>query len=370
MALFRSLTVWWRRYERVLSAGSLIVGFTFDLFLAKRPDSVVDNLLLVSYLFIAAAFIILLNIHLNRRQDPEPSALSITLLLILQFCFGGLASNLLILYGRSGTFAGSTLFFLILGGMLVGNEFMQTRYAQLRFNIVVYYFLLLTYCVIAVPTFIFHSVSTGVFIASGILSLIVISVFLSLVYVVVLRGRQRGEQLYEVSVLVGLVFLLFNGLYFLQIIPPVPLSLKSIGVYHSIQRLDAPAGGSESIYSATYEHAPWYAFWRDTSATYTVFSYGNATCFSSIFAPTNLSAPIFHRWEQYDEVHSTWKTMARISFAINGGREGGYRGFTETAVTPGRWRCDAETSSGALIGRVSFTVVSASTTPTLSQKSL
>jgi hypothetical protein len=37
-----------------------------------------------------------------------------------------------------------------------------------------------------------------------------------------LRGQERIVQLYEVSVLVFLVFALFTGLYFLRIIPPVP----------------------------------------------------------------------------------------------------------------------------------------------------
>jgi hypothetical protein len=368
---FNALVELWRRYERPLSAGSLIIGFTFDLFVAKRPDSVFDNILLLSYLFIAGAFIIILNIHINRRGEEEHTAIPIILLLVLQFCFGGLASNLLILYGRSGTFAGSALFFFILAGMLIGNEFLQTRYAHLRFNIVVYYFLLLTYCVIAVPTFIFHSVGNWIFLASGIISLVAIGIFLSLVYVVVLRGREREAQIYEVSVLVGLVFLLFNGLYFLQIIPPVPLSLKDIGIYHSLTRLtSAEAGGTESIYSASYERAPWWEFWRSISATYTVFSSGQAACFSSVFAPGNLSASIFHRWEKYDEGAGKWRTQARISFDISGGRDAGYRGFTLGNVSPGRWRCDVETQNGALIGRTTFTVASASSTPDLSTKTL
>jgi hypothetical protein len=366
MGVFNKLIVWWDRYERILSGGSLIVGFIFDLFLAKRPDSVYDNVLLVCYLFIAAAIILILNLRMNRRREVVERPAPLLLILILQFCFGGLSSNLLVLYGKSGTLADSALFILLLFGMLIGNEFLKTRYAQLRFNIVIYYTLLLTYLIIAVPTFLLHAVGTWVFLTSGVLSLLIISVFLYLVYLLVFRGRERSAQIYEVSVLVGLVFVLYSVFYFLNIIPPVPLSLKSIGTYHTLTK---ESGGD---YSATYEAAPWYVFWRDTSSTYTVAttSGGQATCFSSVFAPTALSANVFQRWEKFNEATNSWDTVTRISFPINGGRAGGYRGFTNAIVTPGKWRCDVETQGGALIGRISFTVVESPAKPAISQTTL
>jgi hypothetical protein len=361
---FRYLIEWWNRWERVLGTCSLVVGFVFDLFLAKRPDNALDNILLISYLFIAAAIIIILNLHMYRRQEEEPRSAPLLLLLILQFCFGGLASNLLVLYGKSGTFADSALFIIILFGMLVGNEFLKSRYAQLRFNIVVYYILLLTYCIIAVPTFLLHSVGTLVFLVSGVLSIGVIAIFLGLVYFLVFRGRNRVQHIYEVSVLVAIAFIFFNGLYFLNIIPPVPLSIKSIGVYHSVTKT-APG-----VYAGKYETSPWYIFWRDTSDKYTVTGVTQATCFSSVFAPTGLSAPVFHRWEKYDEATKSWMTQSRLSFPINGGRDEGFRGWTIAVVSAGRWRCDVETEGGALIGRISFDVVETPTPAAIATKTL
>ncbi len=369
-ALTRKPVELWHRYERHLSAGSMVVGFIFDLFLADRPDSPLDNLILMGYLSLAACLIIFLNLRTARKRANNPSYQPLFLLLILQFCFGGLSSNMLVLYGHSGTLAGSTLFILLLVGMLIGNEFLGTRYAQLRFNIVVYYLLLLTYCIIAVPTFIFHAVGTWVFLVSGAISLGVIALFLGLVYLVVLRGQERLQQLYEVSVLVLLVFGLFLGLYFLKIIPPVPLSLKDIGMYHTIARLDTTAGSSQNIYTAKYEPALWYEFWRDTGGTYTVAATEKATCYSSVFAPTDLSTPIYHRWEKYNEAKHEWQTMSRVSFPINGGRGGGSRGYTFSDVAPGRWRCAVETQNGALIGRISFTVVKSPTPAQITTRDL
>jgi drug/metabolite transporter (DMT)-like permease len=363
-AAWRRMFIFWQKYEHHLGVGAIATGFAFDLFLAKRPDSVIDNALLLTYLFVAGAFIIILNLREVRRKE-NMSVEPLFLLLILQFCFGGLASNLLVLYGHSGTIGGSVLFLGLLLALVFGNEYLRSRYVRLRFNIAVYYFLLLTYCIIAVPTFIFHSLGTWVFVGSGLISLAVMAGFLFVLYTAVLRKTARG--LSDALMIVGAIFCLFSGLYFLDIIPPVPLSLKNIGVYHSV--LKQSGGG----YFATYEAAQWYVFWRDTSATYTINAQdgGNvASCFSSVFAPTDLNTAIYHRWEEYDSEAGRWQTMSRISFPISGGRAAGYEGYTIKSVTPGEWRCDVESQSGALIGRVSFTVVAASTTPQLSQTTL
>mgnify|MGYP001565594097 CR=1 FL=1 len=360
---FPRAIAFWERYERHISAAGLATGFIFDLIIADRPDSIPNNLLLLSYILLSGVLIVVLNVRATRKLEEEHSPEPLFLLLILQFCFGGLASNLLVLYGRSGTLAGSALFLGLLAVMLVGNEFLKTRYEQLRFNIGVYYLLLLTYCLIAVPVFLFHTIGTWVFILSGLMSLVIFAVFLGVLFAVVFRGRER--PLREISVIVGSIFIVFNLLYFLNIIPPVPLSLKNVGIYHSLLKQ------SEGGYLAIFERPPWYVFWRDTSGTYTLPAGNGAFCYSSVFAPTNLEAPIFHRWEKYNEENKKWETQSHISFSISGGRDEGYRGFSQKgSLTSGTWRCNVETASGALIGRISFTVIESKIPPVLSTKKL
>ncbi len=357
----------WAAYERPLSVVSLIIGFSFDLVIAKRPDSIYDNVLLLAYLLIAAGCIIILNRRALRPgkadgivpPDPEP----LLLLLILQFCFGGLSSNLLVLYGKSGTPAGDVLFIGILGGMLIGNEFLRSRYSQLRFNLAVYYTLLLTYLVIAVPTFILHSIGTEAFLISGGLSLAGMALFISALSgsARLFRGTLGRRRIVESSAIALGIFLLFNGLYFSRLIPPVPLSLKAIGIYHMI--VHGSAG-----YEAWYEPAPWWEFWADTSGTYHAPLGSPAYCFSSIFAPTGLTTPIVHRWEWYDPAAAIWRTEALVTFPITGGRTGGYYGYSIKSLdAPGSWRCDVETTNGSLIGRTTFTEAETSSPPLLSQ---
>jgi hypothetical protein len=353
----------WQRYEHYLGVGALLTGFAFDVFLAKSPASVVDNILLVSYLFISATIIMLLNIAPVRRRREAGLSEPLVLLLMLQFCFGGLASNMFVLYSKSGTFAADAFFVAILLSLVFGNEFLRNRYAQLRFNIGVYYFLLATYCTIAAPTFILHSIGARSFLESGAISLAVMAVFLCILFVAVLRGSNRQKHLRDISIMVASLFVIFNGLYFLNIIPPVPLSLKDIGIYHSVLKY------SSGDYAATYEPGPWYQFWQDTSPTFTYTAGESAYCFSSVYAPAKLDTPIEHVWEQYDQSAKSWEVVARVSFAIAGGRQDGYRGFSVVPLSaPGAWRCDVETSSGALIGRTSFTAVQG--TPALSSTTL
>lgn len=353
----------WNRYERHISALGLLIGFSFDVIIADRPDSITNNLLLLVYLLVAAGLIVILNLRSILREREANAAEPLFLLFMLQICFGGLASNLLVLYGRSGTLVGSALFIGLLFAMLVGNEFLKTRYSQLRFNIAVYYILLFSYLLIVIPTFILHSVGTGIFFVSGLVSLVFVAGFLAVLYYAVFRGRNRERQLFEVSTIVLGIFFIFNGLYFLNIIPPVPLALKDIGIYHSI------TGRASQGYTATYEHEPWWKFWRSTNTIFSAPKNTTAYCFSAVFAPTDLRTPIFHRWEKKDPEAGEWKTTSHISFDINGGRAEGYRGYSTARLGEGRWRCSVETESGALIGRFSFTMREVAV-PALSTKTL
>lgn len=359
LPLFKLLLHLWEKYERFITGGTLLTGFCFDLIIADRPDNPFNNILLLTYLLVAGGLIVVLNMRQMRRLEEESPAEPMLLLLMMQFLFGNLSSNLLVLYGRSGTFAGSAIFFAILAAMLIGNEFMKSRYAQLRFTIAIYYTLVFSYLIIALPTFVFHTIEWWVFAVSGAASLLYIGVFLYAVYRFILRGKYRLRHLFEVGAYVGGIFFAFNLLYIFNIIPPVPLIMREADMYHGVSY----AAGT---YTLTYEKPQWYEFLRGTSGTYSLEAGKPAYCWSAVFAPTGLSTQVVHSWEYFNENTHRWEVKSRITFPINGGRNGGYRGFTAKAVTAGKWRCDVETPGGQLIGRTTFDVV-AGETPELSQ---
>jgi hypothetical protein len=80
------------------------------------------------------------------------------------------------------------------------------------------------------------------------------------------------------------------------------------------------------------------------------------TAFTAIYAPAGLRQPVAHVWKHDGRV------MDVVSFsAVSGGRREGYRTWSrKTAFPPnpaGRWTVDVMTTSGQLIGRLSFRVI-------------
>jgi len=80
------------------------------------------------------------------------------------------------------------------------------------------------------------------------------------------------------------------------------------------------------------------------------------TAFTAIYAPAGLRQPVAHVWKHDGHV------MDVVSFtAVAGGRREGYRTWSRKTAFPsnplGRWTVDVMTTSGQLIGRLSFRVV-------------
>ncbi|MBI4068474.1 DUF2914 domain-containing protein [Candidatus Kaiserbacteria bacterium] len=343
-------------YERYVPTAALIWGLLWDSLTLHRPDSLFSNATVAGYLALVACAIIVLNVR-RARLGHEPSLI---LLAFIQFAFGNLTSALLVLYVKSGTFVGSAIFIGVLATLLIGNEFIRDRYRKIRVLVGIWYGLLLAYCIIIVPILL-GQIGDTIFLLSLLLSLVMVSIFLAALYAI--ASRAMLEQLFQTIGYVGAIAILFTIFYFSGVIPPAPLMPRQIGVYHSVTRTAA------GDYEATYEEPHWYEFFADTARTYTLVGDSKkAYCASSVFAPANLETPIFHRWEYFDAQQNDWVSVAHIPFSIRGGREKGFRGYSEISVlTPGKWRCNVETERGALIGRFAFTVVRALDAPPLSQ---
>ena len=72
-----------------------------------------------------------------------------------------------------------------------------------------------------------------------------------------------------------------------------------------------------------------------------------------------LRTPIIHLWQYWNTQSGEWQTSSRISFPINGGREAGYRGYSQKeSVDAGLWRVLVQTEDGRTLSRKTFTVAS------------
>jgi hypothetical protein len=151
---------------------------------------------------------------------------------------------------------------------------------------------------------------------------------------------------------IGLIYVTFNVFYFTNIIPPIPLSLKSLGIYHSVIHYE------NDTYALTYEKPAWWLPLKKSDGVFHYTQGDSIFCYASVFAPARLTTDIYHKWEYYNETQSTWVEHVRLPYPIKGGRGSGFRGYTFIeSVREGQWRCTVETGRGQALGREAFTVV-------------
>ncbi len=350
--------------KRMFPAVFFFGGVTFDSLTLTRIDSLLDNLIFMLYLSLLGALIIITaRMNQNHTESgaaaagaPAASLGPGTRLLIarlppsyyrhaIQFLLGGLYSAYTIFYLQSASLTVTAVFFGVLVVLLVGNEFLHDRLSNLRLLVSLYALVVFSFFTFFLPV-LTGWMNTAIFLVGAGLSAAVTLKTVELIY----QGRptaSRREPVLAVLPAIGLIGLLV-GFYFLNWIPPVPLSMKFGGVYHKITK----GGGA---YQLAFEQGDWYQFWKRSDNPF--HGEGPAHCFTAVFAPVSLRTTIYHRWQYRPPGAGEFSTTDRIAFTIGGGREGGYRGYTtKQRVLPGDWRVDAETAEGRIIGRVSFRV--------------
>lgn len=328
---------------------AFIGGFIVDNITLNRVDQLFDQIILATYVTLAMGSLILLYAA-TAEKFPEKVNPFIRQYapLVTQYAFGGLLSGMLIFYGRSGSWFTSWPFLLLILGVIYGNETIKDRVRRLIFNLAVLFVGIFSYVVLVVPV-VTGVMGPWVFIGSGIIALLIMILFIRVLRFFVPRFIEI--HLRSLAFVIGTIFALFNILYFTNIIPPIPLSLKDVGIYHGVVRYE------NGDYLLTYEKPEWWEFYRKDDAAFHYTLGDNVFCFASVFAPTRLATDIYHRWERYDEDTKKWVSHGRLTYPISGGRGEGFRGYTLISnYREGTWRCTVETERGQVLGSKKFTI--------------
>lgn len=329
---------------------SFFLGFIVDSITLNRVDQLFDNFVLATHVTLAmASMLALYAATAGKVPERFEQPLRRYAPLVTQYAFGGLLSGMLIFYGRSGSWFASWPYLLIILAVIVGNETLTRRGERLVFNLTIFFVGLFSYLVLLLPVLL-GAMGAWIFVLSGFAALVVFAGFVRVLRLVVPNFMRANLRL--LVFVIGLVYALMNVLYFTNAIPPIPLSLKDLGVYHALERLE---GGD---YALTYEKGAWYEPFKRSDETFH-YQPGDALyCFTAVFAPARLSTEIFHRWEYYVPGDREWRTYGRFSYPIEGGRDGGFRGYTMLEhASPGEWRCTVETGRKQVLGRETFDVV-------------
>lgn len=345
------------RFERPISSLSLIAGFVFDALTLQRVDKLWENIWVFLHLIIVGVFIALVNIKNNETGDEsDPNKAHFWYVNILQFFFGGILSTYLVFYFRSADILVTWPFILILAVAFIANESLKRHYVRLSFQISLFFLSIYSFAIFLVPV-ITHQIGQNIFLLSGIISLIIIVIYIFVLFLFVKDKFIKSRKMVLISI--AAIYLVVNILYFTNLIPPIPLSLKDAGVYHSLQR------NSDGNYVVKYEDlglAGFFQLYQNFKEVPNMPVY----VFSAIFSPSSLNTTIVHEWQHYDEASGKWLTNSRISLPVIGGRDGGFRTFSvRSNLLPGKWRVNVETWQGQLIGRLRFNILLTDTEPSL-----
>lgn len=322
-------------------------GFLFDSLTLNRIDAWLDLATQAAYLVGLTTLIVLL-----RRQESgswrPPERLAPWWAYseeLLHFLIGGLLSAYYIFYTKSGSAAQGGLFVCALLALLVFNERPEARRWDWGFRLALHAFCAVSFLVYLVPV-LAGTMGDRIFTLSWALAAALSA------GVVGLCAREELDlraALRRLAPAPAAVLLAIAGLYFLRWMPPVPLSLQYLGIYHGVER--AGAG-----FRLSYEKRPW-AFLRSEDRPYYARAGDRLYCFARVFAPRGFKHKVALHWLLKD-AKGAWVSRDRIELPILGGREAGFRGYAyKLNYEPGDWLLRVETEDHRVVGQTQFRVL-------------
>ena len=158
---------------------------------------------------------------------------------------------------------------------------------------------------------------------------------------------EKKKNLEQLLVPHAIVCLLFFVLYSFKVVPPLPLSLKYMGVFHKVEKL-------ENSYQVSHEN-PWWKFWNHGDQEFVAWPNDKVYFFTNIFAPGGFDEKVYIHWLL--ETNDGLKTTDRIPLQITGGRSEGFRGYAyKQNFSEGDYQIRVESSEGIEIGRINLTI--------------
>ncbi|MEO5969777.1 MAG: DUF2914 domain-containing protein, partial [Bdellovibrionia bacterium] len=264
----------------------------------------------------------------------------------LHFLLGTLLNSYTIFYFKSASAFTSFGFIAILIALLTLNEFKRFGKSQTQVHAAFFSLCLVSYFATLAPI-LMGSIGTLPFLTAVMASILIFAGYYQF-----LNSRiELPSVLLRTHLLFPFVVIhsFFVILYFTHLIPPVPLSVSYMGIFHNVEKKDGE-------YQLTYTRPRW-KFWQHGDQTFEARSGDSIFCFVRVFSPARFHGQLQVRWLFWSEKRG-WLPSDAIPMPIVGGREEGYRGVTKKMnYQPGEWRVQIETMDNREVGRIHFTVV-------------
>ncbi len=349
---------YYETHEESLNIAAFVGGFLFDVVTLERIDSWLVIGQQVLYLGLIAV-ILLQMFFAEGKPVPDLHALPAVKRwyyeyrsALVHFLLGTLLSLYALFFFKSSSLFVSFAFMIGLVVLLIANESKRLKGLGLSFKFALFSLCVLSFSASVVPIFV-GSVGLVVFLLSMLVACVPMAVINRRIRIhAPARARQARRQ---ILVPFGLVLIAFLSLYMFRLIPPVPLSLPFIGVYHNVERsADAFLLSHERPFWRLWHHGDQYFLAQPGDRLYVYFR---------VFSPTRFADQVLMRW-YWKDGRGKWWLQDSIPIAIVGGREQGFRGYgVKSNYQPGDWKLQVETTDEREIGRIYFTISAAPEAP-------
>jgi hypothetical protein len=339
------------RNERNLAITFFVGGFLFDVVTLGRIDSWLTIGQQAAYLLVVTAVLVRM---LREEGQPAPDLVSAGRLKrwyyeyrnpAIHFLLGALLSAYTLFFFKSSSLLVSFGFMAVLVVLLVANETARFKALGLRFKFALIGLCWLAYFAYVIPVLIGQ---TGLLVFLGSMVAGCVPLFL-------FGFGLAPEKKRQVFIPLGSMLVVFLTFYLFRLIPPVPLSIPFMGVYHGVER-------TEQGYRLSHER-PFWRVWHNGDQWFRAQPGDKVHVYFRIFSPSGFADQIQMRWF-LDEPKRGWALQDTIPIKIVGGREAGFRGYgLKTRWQPGQWKVQVETSDGREIGRIYFELESVVDSP-------
>lgn len=340
------------RHHIAFEVSFFFAGFLFDVVLLHRIDSTPLLIHQGLYLVLSAALIFWDHRLSVAGKEPEGfvGKLASYRLWVMHFFLGTLLNAFMVFYFRASSGILAFLFLIALAAIIVANELPRFRSRGPIVRVMLLSFAMTSYLAYLLPV-LWGALHSWQYVIAVLLG----SAGTYGLWRLFTRFTHDVNWTLKRAVYPGLVMQgVLLSLYFLRVIPPVPLSLKHIGVYSSVGSVKDEKGHKH--YELAYQPAPFWEFWAKQSDTWVGPVGSKPFVFVRIFAPTKFQDQVRFAWE-YDDPDRGWTPRGNpFTTALSGGGEEGYRTYANSTMSKaGKYRVRVLTNDDREIGRKTFT---------------
>lgn len=345
--MLERLKRFYAEHEPACMAGFFVAGFLFDVFAVGRIDKLHNVLHQASYL-ILCGWLTSLEIREQHGAFTPHERLKGAWRYhkaATHFMLGTLLNIYTLFYFKSASLVASLAFLLFWVALLGINEARPFPGSATKLRMTLFSLCLVSYFGYLVPM-LAHRIGPLVFVGSLAASAAALGL---IAWLLIKRLPEHRDAVVRSCVVpFAGVAVAFAALYGAKLIPPVPLAISGIGIYHDARRV------GEDFELTTLR--PRWRFWERGDQTFAARPGDRIHCFVSVFSPTGFVERLALHWFYKDPLRG-WLESDSIPLNVTGGRDEGFRSVAvKSRYQPGRWRVKVETSDGRELGRIGFTV--------------